>query len=389
MKLYLYFTLALFTSFAFGQTRTMKLDADCVAIRDGVCIDKNELGYLDGASSNLQTQITTTGTTAASDLAAHAADTTSIHGITDTSALATKTGAETLTNKTLTSPAISSPTGLVKGDVGLGNVDNTSDANKPVSTATQTALDAKVAGAASSIDSEVMLFSGTGGKTAKRATGSGFAKLTSGVLSTSSTVNAATELTGIAPVANGGTGASTLTANNVILGNGTSAVQVVAPSTAGNYLTSDGTTWASVSPDVSILYFNVASTSLGNGPTTIPFATSTGGYDTNSAFSSNTTFTVPSGKGGKYRIKAMLNMSGVVNSGQTLTLTAFINGTTTYLLDQMTYDNANARVFTVQGDIILALAAGDTVVIRLTTTTAGNMTLSNTSGYNYINIRKI
>ena len=32
---------------------------------------------------------------------------------------------------------------LVKGDVGLGNVDNTSDLAKPVSTATQTALDAK------------------------------------------------------------------------------------------------------------------------------------------------------------------------------------------------------------------------------------------------------
>ncbi|TAH32479.1 hypothetical protein EYC59_05920, partial [Candidatus Saccharibacteria bacterium] len=32
---------------------------------------------------------------------------------------------------------------LVKGDVGLGNVDNTSDTNKPVSTATQTALNAK------------------------------------------------------------------------------------------------------------------------------------------------------------------------------------------------------------------------------------------------------
>ena len=32
---------------------------------------------------------------------------------------------------------------LGKGDVGLANVDNTSDANKPVSTATQTALDAK------------------------------------------------------------------------------------------------------------------------------------------------------------------------------------------------------------------------------------------------------
>lgn len=34
---------------------------------------------------------------------------------------------------------------LTKGDVGLGNVDNTSDANKPVSTATQTALDGKAA----------------------------------------------------------------------------------------------------------------------------------------------------------------------------------------------------------------------------------------------------
>ena len=33
--------------------------------------------------------------------------------------------------------------GLNKTSVGLGNVDNTSDVNKPVSTATQTALDAK------------------------------------------------------------------------------------------------------------------------------------------------------------------------------------------------------------------------------------------------------
>jgi len=50
----------------------------------------------------------------------------------------------TLTNKTLTSPVINTPTGLVKGDVGLGNVDNTSDADKPVSTAGQTALDLKL-----------------------------------------------------------------------------------------------------------------------------------------------------------------------------------------------------------------------------------------------------
>jgi hypothetical protein len=47
------------------------------------------------------------------------------------------------------------------------------------------------------------------------------------------------------PVAQGGTGAATLTANNVLLGNGTSAVQAVAPGTSGNVLTSNGTTWQS------------------------------------------------------------------------------------------------------------------------------------------------
>jgi hypothetical protein len=43
----------------------------------------------------------------------------------------------------------------------------------------------------------------------------------------------------------GGTGQSSLTANNVILGNGTSGVQFVAPGTTGNVLTSNGTTWTS------------------------------------------------------------------------------------------------------------------------------------------------
>ena len=54
-------------------------------------------------------------------------------------------------------------------------------------------------------------------------------------------------VTGTLPVANGGTGAATLTANNVLLGNGTSAVLFVAPGTSGNVLTSNGTTWTSAS----------------------------------------------------------------------------------------------------------------------------------------------
>jgi len=64
-------------------------------------------------------------------------------------------------------------------------------------------------------------------------------------------------------VSQGGIGASTLTANNVLLGNGTAAPLSVAPSTAGNVLTSNGTTWTSAAPTgggvaggfVSVQYF--------------------------------------------------------------------------------------------------------------------------------------
>ena len=45
----------------------------------------------------------------------------------------------------LASPAFTgTPTGITKAHVGLGNVDNTSDANKPVSTAQAAAINAKV-----------------------------------------------------------------------------------------------------------------------------------------------------------------------------------------------------------------------------------------------------
>ena len=50
----------------------------------------------------------------------------------------------TMVGKTLTSPVINTPTGIVKGDVGLGNVDNTSDAtkNSAVATLTNKSIDA-------------------------------------------------------------------------------------------------------------------------------------------------------------------------------------------------------------------------------------------------------
>jgi hypothetical protein len=50
--------------------------------------------------------------------------------------------------------------------------------------------------------------------------------------------------TAITP-AQGGTGLTSITANNVMIGNATGSVLLVAPGTAGNVLTSTGTTWSS------------------------------------------------------------------------------------------------------------------------------------------------
>ena len=77
-----------------------------------------------------------------------------------------------------------------------------------------------------------------------------FSAGTTGLTPSTGTTGAIT-LAGTLTVANGGTGAATLTANNVLLGNGTSALQVVAPSTNGNVLTSNGTTWVSSAPAAS------------------------------------------------------------------------------------------------------------------------------------------
>jgi len=63
-------------------------------------------------------------------------------------------------------------------------------------------------------------------------------------------------------VAKGGTGAATHTANNVLVGAGTSAITSVAPSTSGNVLTSNGTVWQSTALSVSTL---AASTTVGTG----------------------------------------------------------------------------------------------------------------------------
>lgn len=65
-------------------------------------------------------------------------------------------------------------------------------------------------------------------------------------LPTTSGVLYSTPTAGVINVANGGTGLSTLTANNVVIGNGTGNVTFVAPGTSGNVLSSNGSAWVSV-----------------------------------------------------------------------------------------------------------------------------------------------
>lgn len=79
-------------------------------------VSNTEIGYLDGVTSEIQSQIN-------SKLSTSSASTTYA----------------TIANPTFTGTVF----GITRSMVGLGNVDNTSDANKPVSSATQTALNLK------------------------------------------------------------------------------------------------------------------------------------------------------------------------------------------------------------------------------------------------------
>ena len=125
---------------------------------------------------------------------------------------------------------------ITNTDVGLGNVDNTSDLNKPISTATQTALNAKqntITNSDSITEGVTNLFLTTGERT----------KLTntSGV-NTGDQINitgTAANVTGIVAVANGGTGTATpsLVAGTNITITGSFPNQTIAASGAAGAVT--------------------------------------------------------------------------------------------------------------------------------------------------------
>ena len=79
-------------------------------------------------------------------------------------------------------------------------------------------------------------------------------------------INASNISSGTLVVGRGGTGLTTITAENVILGNGSNAVKVVAPGTANNVLTSNGTSWISQAVSAGITLTDDTSTNATRYP---------------------------------------------------------------------------------------------------------------------------
>lgn len=123
---------------------------DAAKIGDG-SVSNAEFQYLSNVTSDIQTQIN--GKQAAGSYQPLDSDLTSIAGLTPTDGDSIWRVAGAWLNRT--AAQAKTLLGLVKADVGLGNVDNTSDANKPVSTAQQAALDLK-----QNLDTELTAFAG-------------------------------------------------------------------------------------------------------------------------------------------------------------------------------------------------------------------------------------
>jgi len=181
----------------------------------------------------------------------------------------------------------------------------------------------------------------------------------SGTLTNTTGLPLSTGVTGTLPVGNGGTGATSLTANNVILGNGTSAVQVVAPSTAGNVLTSNGTTWASTAPAAGISlsanntwtgtqYLNgtvsAVATLLQNAAETV-YIQATNCNTSPNAFNGNGSvnyFTTANGANWSQNLSfsGSANLNSILSIGQSLTMVVLAtNGGTAYYPTSISVDS--------------------------------------------------
>jgi len=222
---------AAITNLTLGGTSVTSTAAELNAL-DGITATVTELNYTDGVTSAIQAQIDAKaslnspifvtpnlGTPSAATLT-NATGLPIVAGTTGT--LSTARGGTGVTTASNGQLLIGDGTGFTAATLTAGSgVTITNGAGS-----IQVAFTGPGSGSVTSIDV-------SGGTTGLTTSG--------GPVTSTGTVT----LAGTLNVANGGTSLTTLTANNVILGNGASAPTFVAPSTAGNLLTSNGTSWVS------------------------------------------------------------------------------------------------------------------------------------------------
>ncbi len=170
------------------------------------------------------------------------------------------------------------------------------------------------------------------------------------------TSGSAASLSATLAVTSGGTGLTTLTANNVILGNGTSNPNFVAPSTSGNVLTSNGTTWISSPASAgSPIYAKYAIAGAGVAiSSTQPANFATQIFDSNSAVTTGSSwkFTAPATK--IYHVDVSL-----ITAGGLFSFFLYKNGS----LDTTLATTTPAGGYN-SGSTLVSLAANDFIDIR-------------------------
>lgn len=172
--------------------------------------------------------------------------------------------------------------------------------------------------------------------------------------------------------AQGGTGLATLTANNVLIGNGTSNVTFVAPGTSGNVLTSNGTVWQSTAAS--------SPTSIANGTSNVTVNSSGGNITMGNA--GTTTFLIDKGKTLALQGATQSTGTGIAfpatqsASTDANTLDDYEEGTFTPILAD-NVSSSNAATMTVQEGYYTKIGNTVTIQIQIAWSDKGSMGAGN------------